>query len=139
VGYIDRHLALHSSALWSDDPAYARTEKLLRDSGLEAIAVVVAEKREAERVAAECVVKLDTASEHFDAAEFAQLRGYFENAQEQARIGQLWARTYWALRWYRNTNSPEARTELDAAVAACEASRFAERLARFVADVKKRK
>ena len=121
IDYTDRRLLLHSSALWSDDPKYKGIERLLIESGAKAIRRTVAEKREAERLATRCIQKLDQAQRDFDPQQFTQLRGYFEEAQQQARIGQVWSRAYFALRWYRNTKSTEAKAEAKAALAEGEA------------------
>ncbi len=122
IGYTDGHLVRHSSALWSDDPKYKETEELLIRSGPELIRLATEEKRNAEQVATCCLQKLDRAQRHFDPAKFLQLRGYFEEAQQRARIGQYWARAYFALRWYRNTKSPDAKAEAETALAAAPRS-----------------
>jgi len=126
ISYTDSHLVNHSSAHWSDDPKYRETEEFLLNSGPEAIAATVKEKKDAEEVALRCIEDLDAAKDRFDPEKFAQLRGYLENAVMHARHSQRWARAYFALRWYRNTKSPEAKQEVEAAIQACR--EFTEKL-----------
>jgi alpha-glucuronidase len=121
IAYTDDHLLRNSSALWSDDPKYKATEKLLLDSGPEAIRQTVEEKRQAEERAARCLARLDAARDRFTPERFRQIRGYFEEFRQRARIGRIWAHAYFALRWYRNTRQPEARAEAEAALSDSEA------------------
>ena len=103
IRYTDDHLQRNSSALWSDDPKVKATEKLLVESGPETIRQTVEEKRQVELIAQRCLAKMDREREKFSPDRYRQLRGYFEEFQQQARISQIWARAYFALRWYRNT------------------------------------
>jgi len=145
VAYADGHLIKNSSALWSDDPGFAKTDAFLKRSGPETVRAVVDEKRKAGQTAKKCIKRLDEARDLFDANKFAQLRRYFVNAERHALLGELWVRTYFALRWYRNTKSPEAKQELDAAMQACrvfinEAERKNEspqRIPQFIREVER--
>jgi hypothetical protein len=121
IRYTDQHLAQHNSALWSDDPQYKTIERLLRESGPEAIRQTVAEKRQAEQTARACIARLDAARDAFDPAQFAPLRETFVRGRDHGIVGQSWARCYFALRWYRNTRSSEAKTEVTQALAASQA------------------
>jgi hypothetical protein len=121
IRYTDDHLQRNSSALWSDDPKIKANEKLLIESGPEAVTRTVEEKKQAELVATRCLERLAAERDKFSPDRYGQLRGYFEEFQQQARIGQIWARAYFALRWYRNTRQPAAKAEAEAALAASEA------------------
>lgn len=144
VRYTDGHLLNHSTAVWSDDPKYEEIERFLDVSGPLTINAVVKEKREAEERARRCLAKLDAAEGRFEPGEFAQLRPTYVRAVSEARAHQEWARTYFALRWYRNTGSGGARRALDEALASCRAfvaaagdddALQATRLERFAAEV----
>jgi len=121
VEYVDFHLVNHSSAIWSSDAKYVETEKLLMESGPEAVEAVVAEKRGAEETARACLKKLEENWHLFEQGRYEQLAGYFERAARQAELGRMWARTYFAMRWVRRSDSPRARAELEAAAAECDA------------------
>jgi hypothetical protein len=118
IGYTDDHLLRNSSAMWTDDGTVKATERLLLESGPETIRRTVEEKRRVEQLALQCLDRLDRSRDAMPPERFRQLRGYFEEFARQARIGQVWARAYFALRWYRNTRRPEARAEVEAALAA---------------------
>lgn len=144
VAYTDSHLINHSSAVWSDDPKFKETETFLVESGPDTIQAVVAEKRDAEDRALACLRKLDEAGEQFAPEKLSELRSMFERAVREARAHQHWARTYFALRWFRNTRSDSARRELEEALAECRAfadnateaeSLQAERIARLQEEV----
>lgn len=120
IAYTDDHLVNNSSALWSNDPQYKETERLLLISGPDTIHRTVEEKHEARETASRCLTMLDKASAAADSDQMRILRGYFEEARQQARIGEIWARAYFALRWYRNTQLREARSETQAALEASE-------------------
>jgi hypothetical protein len=121
VAYTDGHLVRHSSALWSDDPRYRQIEKLLLESGPETIRRTVEEKSQAAQLAGQCLAELDAARASFAPDKFLELRGYFEEFQQKARIAEVRTRAYFALRWYRNTRSPQAKAAADAALAECQA------------------
>ncbi len=120
VKYADEHLINNTTTLWSNEPRYAAIEKLLMDSGPKAIEEVVHEKRNAQVVARKCMDMLDKSRDVFDPAKFSQLRGYFERALMHATQGEHWEHVYFALRWYRNTGSQDAKNELESALKACQ-------------------
>ena len=144
-GYADIHLIENSNALWDPSPENKRIEKMLLDSGPEAIRATVDEKIRAERLSRQCLKELDEAKDLFKPVDYKQLRGCYKRTLRGAQIGRHWTRIYFALRWYRNTKSQEAKAELDAALA--DARRYtkeiadtpedvsAESLNQFIADV----
>lgn len=121
VEYADGHLINNSNATWDPSPENKRIEKMLLDGGPEAIKVTVREKEEAEELSQQCLDELDAAKALFTKADYDQLRGYYERTLRDAVVGRHWAQTYFALRWYRNTKSPEAKRELDAALVSLKA------------------
>ncbi len=121
VAYTDSHLINHSTAIWSDDPAYAETDRFLKESGPETIKTVVEEKLEAQRIAEQCVADLDAQMEALDPADYVMLRIHYIRGINQAIVGRLWARAYFALRWYRNTHSDVALAETRSALEECRA------------------
>lgn len=121
VAYTDSRLVNNSSARWSDDPKYAITERFLLNSGPETIRAVVAEKEQARRTAEHCLEELERHQALFEPVKFAQLQGYFTQAVWEAKLGALWERAYFALRWYRNTRQEAAYCAAKEALDACRA------------------
>ena len=116
IHYADSHLINHSTALWSDDPSYKAIERLLVDSGPEAIRRAVEEKQEAARTAQACLQKLDVAKDSFDPLRFSELRATFESAHARAQIGEHWVRLWLAHRWHRSAGTNESKSTLEEAL-----------------------
>lgn len=120
IRYTDEHLIENSSALWSDDPIYKKTDKFLKESGLETISAAVNEKRESEELADLSIADLDASQASLKPEDYQMLREYFARSKNNAIVGRLWARAYFALRWYRNTEKPEAKVEMEYALLDCK-------------------
>ena len=117
IGYADSHLENHCTSLWSDDPKYKEVEELLKAGGPPAIAAVTEEKRRAEEGALEALAALQGAKEHFTPEVYLEPTGYFEELVQSARINRVWAKAYFALRYYRSRPESEtARAEAEAAL-----------------------
>jgi len=127
IAYTDSRLVRNSSAVWDPSPENKRIEKLLLDSGPEAIEAATREKAGAAAICETCIRELDEAKQSFSDPDYRDLRGYCERMLRDARTGAVWARAYFALRWYRNTKTAEAEAELDDALAEC--NRYAEQIA----------
>ena len=121
IDYTDGHLIRNSTAVWSDEPIHQELDKFLKDSGPETIKAVVNEKRESEKLARKCLAELDEGKDLLDPADYQMLRGYYLRTINGAIVGRLWARAYFAFRWYRNTELPEARSETEYALEDCRA------------------
>ncbi len=147
IDYADSHLIHNSSAIWSDDPKFAEIDALLKDSGPEAISAVVREKQQARALAEQSIADLEKAESSLNCADYGMLHGYMVRARNAAMVGELWARAYFAFRWFRNTGLTEAKSETLAALEECvsfiEASKSQPdldplRLPAFVEDMKGR-
>lgn len=147
IKYTDSHLIENSSTLWSDDPAYARTDAFLKQSGPKTVEAVVAEKAQARKLAEQSLADLDKAKDTLSSGDYDMLRGYYVRSVNAAEVGRLWARAYFAFRWYRNTQSPEARAETEYALRECHSfiadstsdpDRDPLNLASFVEDLEQR-
>lgn len=121
ISYTDSHLINHSTAIWSDDPKYTEIDRFLKESGPDTIRAAVEEKLEARRIAEQCIKELDSEKDTLRPDDYMMLRGYYVRSVNQAIVGALWARAYFALRWYRNTGSAEAFEETRDALKECRA------------------
>lgn len=125
IEYTDGHLIHNSTAIWSDDPTHAETDRFLKQSGPETVKAVVAEKAEAQGLAEQSMADLFEGRDLLSDDDYRMLSGYHIRSRNGAIVGRLWARAYFALRWYRNTGSDDAKREIEAALA--ESREFIER------------
>ena|GEM_PF-6570922 len=92
IRYTDSHLIHHPSAIWSDDPEFARIDSLLKAGGDEAVSASVEEKRMAERLAAQSLIEIAPFRSATSPEHYLEYTGYFEEARQQARINRYGSR-----------------------------------------------